>query len=301
MSPDPASCEQSGGTNNCAANPPELYVRENGEKTVPVSRDTLLPDVGGLPAPAPIGVSEMPNPTQQVGGIVEQDGAFGAFVFASPDGSQAFFQSEDRLTSDAPEGPLGNTSAKTYDFDVDTGALTYLPGVAGQIMAVDGDGSSLAFMNSSVSPAELDLWSAAPDGGVVTSITQLPEGHAEPARMSRDGSVVVFTTRGLPGFNDGAAEEIFRYDAGPNELTCVSCPPVGVTPTGAVMSPRRSIEVNYPGFLSYAGLVEPRGYLCRWRPDLLRNGRSAGSSGYEHGDDRTRDRQWKPGADTAGE
>ena len=33
VSPDPASCEQNGGSNNCAVDPPELYVRESGSKT----------------------------------------------------------------------------------------------------------------------------------------------------------------------------------------------------------------------------------------------------------------------------
>ena len=47
VSPDPASC---GNGNDCAVDPPELYVRENGEKTVLVSQDTLLPQVNGLPA-----------------------------------------------------------------------------------------------------------------------------------------------------------------------------------------------------------------------------------------------------------
>ncbi len=80
-----------------APEPPQLYVRESGAKTVLVSRDALLPDVGELPAPAPDGALALPNES---------------YVFASPDGSQAFFQSEDRLTSAAPEGPPGNTSRR---------------------------------------------------------------------------------------------------------------------------------------------------------------------------------------------
>ena len=99
----------------------------------------------------------------------------GSYVFASLDGSQAFFQSEDRLTSDAPEGPPQNDSPKMYDFDVDTGTLTYLPDVAGQIIATDTNGSSFAFVRPAVgsSPRELDLWAAGPGGGSVTPITPL--------------------------------------------------------------------------------------------------------------------------------
>jgi hypothetical protein len=261
VSPDPAavgSCvttEEGKGESaaqaaaTCA---PQLYVRENGNTTELVSQDTLLPDVGGLPAPAP----------------ADPEGSAASFAFASSDGSQAFFQSEDRLTSAAPEGPPGNTSLKTYDFDVGTGELTYLPGVVGQIVATDTDGSSLAFVRPEAggAPAELDLWSAGPSGGSVTPITQLPGGGPEPVRMSSDGTVVVFSAGGLPGFNDPAGVhlvgdsylpnlQIFRYDALANTLGCVSCAPAGVTPTGsAVISQPLTVEGDHD-----PGIVEARG------------------------------------------
>jgi hypothetical protein len=283
VSPEPASCKQLfGGLNDCVTDPPELYVREDGERSVLVSRDTLSAEVGGEPASAPSGVSNMPNPTiQPAQGRSVEDGLYGSYVFASEDGSQAFFQSEDQLTSAAP----ANTSPKTYGFDVETGSLTYLPGVEGQILAVDSDGSSLTFERPEAggSPAELDLWSAGPAGGIVTAITQLPPriaanpqddpwvttGGPEPVRMSSDGSVVVFSSYDLPGFNDFGTEkiadelfaipDIFRYDVVDNSLSCVSCAPVGVTPKGASMSHPREIEVTEPGYGEEAGMVEPRG------------------------------------------
>ncbi len=99
VSPDPVSCQSNEGPNDCATNPPELYVRENGERTLLVSRDTLLPEAGGSPASAPGGVWQMPNQTKaqySISGIVN-----GSYVFASPDGSQAFFQSVSALTQAA--------------------------------------------------------------------------------------------------------------------------------------------------------------------------------------------------------
>ena len=260
VSPDPASCEQNGGQNNCTVDPPELYVREEGARSVLVSQDTLLPDVGGLPAPAPDGL----NPTNTT--LAPNHRAFvSGYVFASPDGSQAFFQSEDQLTSNAPAGPPGNTSPKTYDFDVDTGTLTYLPGVVGKIVATDTDGSSLAFVNSTVSPAELDLWSAGATGGTVTPITQIPEAGVSETRMSSDGSVVVFGTRSRlsSSFNSGGFEQIYRYDALSNTLGCVSCAPAGVTPTGpALMSEFRALQYEEelsPGLeVGETGVIEPR-------------------------------------------
>ncbi len=198
VSPDPASCGTSCAT---AADPPELYVREHGEKTLLVSKDTLLPEVNGLPTAAPNGAAPMPN---HFNNGSEFDASY---VFASSDGSQAFFQSEDQLTAQAPQGPPGDMSPKTYDFDVNTGSLTYLPGVDAEgILAVSADGSRVLFNSEN----GLSVWSAGPAGGSVTPIFAL--GAGRPARASGDGSVFVFMASDWPGFNDAGASEIFRYD-----------------------------------------------------------------------------------------
>ncbi len=264
VSPDPVSC---GNGNNCGAgageDPPELYVRENGEKTVLVSQDTLLPEVNGLPAPAPDGALGFPGSSGKP-----------SFVYASRDGSQAFFESEDALTKPAEEASPG-AEPKMYDFDVNTGSLTYLPGVVGQIVTSDQDGSSFAFVSpeAAASPAaELDLWSAGPGGGTVTPITEMNghpkgvRGDVPVARMSSDGSVVVFMTSLLlpkASFNSGTElEQIYRYDVPTNRLSCVSCSPAGVTPTSnAELS---VLEANEEGGLSFGqqvetGMVDERG------------------------------------------
>jgi hypothetical protein len=249
VSPDPTSCEQNGGTNDCTTDPSELYVRENGEKTLLISRDKLLPTVDGLPVGAPSGVYPMSNPTQQV---AEGDGGRSdSYVFASPDGSQAFFQSGDALTEEAQKLAPGS-EPKTYDFNLETGVLTYLPGVEGQIVAVDKDGSSLAFVRPEAGgrSAELDLWSG-PGAGSVTPVVQLPglpstggdevapAVYVSDASLSNDGSALVFTTAtGLsPSFNSGGLQQVYRYEAGSNELACVSCAPAGVTAEPASSSP----------------------------------------------------------------
>jgi hypothetical protein len=261
VSPDPDSC---GKENNCETDPPELYVRENGERTLLVSRDMLAPAVEGLPAGAPLGVSKMPNPA-------------GSDVFASSDGSHAFFQSDSALTKLAEEASTG-TEPKMYDFDVETGSLTYLPDVSGEIVAASQSGSSLAFINASASPAELDLWSEGPIGGTVRPITQLPGvSSVAPVRMSNDGSVVVFQTGAvIAGFNNGGghqqeggsipgSEQIYRYDAPSNTLSCVSCPPAGTLPnSNAELSPLYATEVDgdsnfEEGVDREAGMVEEHG------------------------------------------
>lgn len=249
-----------GCSSSCTPGSPELYVRENGEKTVLVSQDPLIRSSDGLPAGAPDGAMGFVDTTAQTSSDGDKLGQ--SFVYASPDGSQAFFESEDRLTRSAPEGPPRNHAAKMYDFDLDTGSLTYLPGVTGEIAASNTDGSAFVFVSPEATAPnpELELWSAGPSGGTVTPITQMMgevprvEGHARPdvpvARVSDDGSVVVFMTRlQLPGaFNSGSdLEQIYRYDVAANTLSCVSCAPAGVTPTsGAVMSVLKSYEEGRP-------------------------------------------------------
>jgi hypothetical protein len=254
VSPDPASCEPA-GHNNCALDPPELYVRENGERTALVSRDTLLPEVGGLPASAPDGALGFPGASVQY----RTGGPNQSYVYASPDGSHAFFESDDQLTSDAPEGPPGNTTAKTYDFDANTGELEYLPDVtAGGILASSSDGSRVLFDSA----GGVSLWSAGTGGGTVTPISSYSADN--PARASTDGSVFVFTAAGIPGFNDVGFKQIFRYDVAENSLACASCPPAGVMPTGnAVMSPLQAGEAKegsaYYSISRRAGLADERG------------------------------------------
>jgi hypothetical protein len=270
VSPEPASCEPA-GHNDCATDPPELYVRENGDRTQLVSQDTLLPDVGGLPAPAP----------------ADPEGSAASFAFASADGSQAFFQSEDDLTKAAEKESPG-PEPKTYDFDVNTGELMYLPGVVGEIMASDTEGTSVAFVKPEAGgkPPELDLWSG-PGGGSVTPITQIPGAelisrtYGNPpfsrvslARMSSDGSVVVFTSAyQIPGaFNSGTEiEQIYRYDVPSNTLGCVSCTPAGVTPTGnAVISqPTAGHGDQDPGMVEARGISADGDRIFFDTPDPL--------------------------------
>jgi hypothetical protein len=231
VSPDPASC---GRGNDCAVDPPELYVRENGEKTLLVSRDALS-ERNGLPVPAPAGAKQLTS---------------GSYVFASPDGSQAFFESDEDLTEAARAASPG-AEPKMYDFNVDTGSVTYLPGIGGgEILVSSRDGSSLLFNSEA---GGVSLWSAGPGGGSIASISAY--GGSFPARVSAEGSVFVFMSGGLPEFNDAGAAEVFRYDVPTSTLSCVSCPPAGITPTGnAELS---TLEANER--TSTVGIVDERG------------------------------------------
>jgi hypothetical protein len=270
VSPDPASCKENGGDDECATDPPELYVRENGQRTLLVSEDTLLPEVSGEPAAAPGGILQMPNQIHQLPG-----GAFAdSFVFASPDGSRAFFQSSEDLTQAAVEDSPG-AETKTYDFDVNTGSLTFLSGVKGkvEILATDSDGTDMAFLSPEAGgqPAQLGLWREGAGGGTVTPVAELPEPNASvpEARMSADGASLVFQTteRLSSSFNSGGYEQIYRYNVPDNTLGCVSCDPVGLTPRGdAELSPLLTAEER--------GNVRLNRYEGKW-PSLDQRGISS--------------------------
>jgi hypothetical protein len=247
VSPDPvastvtneAACEAEGP---CTTEPPELYLRETepsgAKRTVLLSQSQLAGHVG---EPATHGVLSVTDALIERGGTPDS-----ADVYASPDGSRAFFVSTDRLTQEAPE----DASPKEYDANTESGSLTYLPGVVGPIVASSRNGSTFIFENTAATPKELDLWRAGANSGEVTPIAQLPEPEdvGEPydgsvgveGRATADGSVFIFDTNApIPGFssNQEGYGEVYRYDVVANALTCVSCGPAGVAPVGnATMS-----------------------------------------------------------------
>ncbi len=223
----------------------ELYVRETAadgaQSTVLVSRDTLLAPVNGLPAPAPHGALKITFPKEVSDGEALSEGSVAivssvGYLYASPDGSRAFFASEDQLTSAAPGG------GGMYEFNTLTGSLTYLPGVGVAPILVSSRNGSRFIFNG---PSGVSLWSEeGPEGGTVTPIEPFPVGGE--ARATPDGSVFVFDSAApLAGFNNGGShfalnggegpfpnQEIYRYDVGKDSLTCVSCPPAGIVPSG---------------------------------------------------------------------
>lgn len=258
VSPDPGASTVTNGERcssepPCTSEPPQLYLRERGPAgghvSVLVSRSQLPGHEGQA---APDGVVRVPFAS-----ATARASSPGGYAYGSPDGSQAFFASTDRLTADAPEG----SEVKEYDFDAASGAVTYLPGLKGPIGLVSPDGSQALFVDDSASPSRLELWRRGPGGGSVAEIAELPMSSvAEPdlsqAHLSADGSVLVFRTNAaIPGFNDaGEYEQVYRYDETSNELTCVSCPPSGVASTGDA---RMSYNNAEPGVKGNGGFGDP--------------------------------------------
>jgi hypothetical protein len=208
VSPDPDSG---------SPEPPQIYVRKpssNGGRASVLVSGSEIEGHEGQPAP---------------------DGA--SFSFASPDGSQAFFSSIDRLTATAPEG----TEPKEYDYDVDTGSLTYLPGVSRAIAAVSRNGADLLFeVEGQIDKGQIDIWKRGANGG---SVVPVAAGGGEVgvrnAHVTADGGVFVFRSEaGIPGFNNTKPEspQIYRYEMSTGELDCISCAPAGMASGEARLS-----------------------------------------------------------------
>jgi hypothetical protein len=275
VSPDPGAelatlCNaNTSGSGGCV---PQLYVRETnangGQSTVLVSQDDLLPPESGLPAKAPDGVLPVIQPTALT---EEPNGHPGdttnnevTDAYASSDGTHVLFESEDQLTSDAPAG----SAPKEYAFDTTTNTLRYLPGVTdgtggnAAVVAASATGSRFLFARmTGRAVTELDIWTDGPGGGTVAEVAQLPtvasgpeSTHVNSGRVSSDGTVFVFQTNSplSGGFNNQpvgrpeGTEEIYRYVTQNDTLSCVSCPPEGVTPSGSARLSGREIEAVAP-------------------------------------------------------
>jgi hypothetical protein len=214
-----------------AGTPVELYVREqtpSGAKTVLVSRDELT---GGSPAPGS-GTTRAVTP-------VRTQWAPDDYVYGSPDGSRAFFESMDKLAKSAAGAEPEGEGPWTYEFDLAGETLTYLPGVAGPIAASSKDGSSFIFLNAA--DGQIELWAGGPAPVEVASF-QRPSAPEFEGAATSDGGVFVFDTnavlkRGSQTFNDSAeAKQSYRFDVSSGSLSCVSCSPAG--------TPQRPVEAE---------------------------------------------------------
>jgi hypothetical protein len=233
VSPDP-------GINPALGPTTQLYVRRGGHSTL-VSHDENQ-------VAAPSGAS----PVQGLSLSALSQGYARQYAYGSPDGKTVIFQSLDPLTSAAPN----DGSQKVYMYDVDTDTVHYLPEVGGTVVAGSDDNSRFLFEDAT----RIALW----DHGTIKTIATVSAGPAQmsPARATASGSVFVFTTGAvIPGFNNGGVLQVYRYDVAASKLSCISCPPDGVTPTGG---PRGGAylsndDIYGPPFLADGELVGTRG------------------------------------------
>jgi sugar lactone lactonase YvrE len=249
--------------------PAQLYVRENGTRTVEVSASQKTNGAGP-------GGSD-PNAPHDT-----------RYLTATPDGSEVFFSSCDQLTNDSTASSAGPgvdcsspstgflTGQDLYRYDTSSGGLTDLtvdhngdPNGADVhgVLGASADGSYLYFVANGVLAPGASLGNCGSDNGfqakisdscnlyvihsgTTTFIARLGENDFRDwsglsgvagytARVTPDGRHLAFdSVRGLTGFDNRDAvtgqpdNEVFLYDAGTGQLACASCNPSGAQPTG---------------------------------------------------------------------
>ena len=200
----------------------QLYVRHDGHSTLVSHAEDG--------SPAPDGVKRV-NPLN--GG--EAETYFSSeFAYASADGSTAIFKSTSALTSSAPT----DASIKSYSYDVKSDTVTYLPGVGNATVAAASDDGS-RFLFGGVSTG-IKLWA----NNAIRTIYKGPVSRLGPARTTPSGSAFVFSTEApIPGFNSGNVIQVYRYDLAIEQLSCLSCPPEEIVPSGpaTLVQPLRGV------------------------------------------------------------
>jgi hypothetical protein len=215
--------------------PGKLYVRVDGETTVPVSENDK-----------------------------------GWFWTATPDGSEAIY-AEDVSTLVALN--VLETTQDLYRFDVDSETRTPIAGEVLGVLGASEDLSRLYYISrEALAPGSVEgepnlyldeegaitLVAVLADADVLDLVTnpgaRLPL-HRN-GRVTEDGGHIAFMSiRSLtgydntdadgtpPGTKNGEADfEVFRYDADADQLTCVSCNPSGARPKGRLLWPPFSVD-----------------------------------------------------------
>jgi DNA-binding beta-propeller fold protein YncE len=235
----------------------QLYVRENGTRTVEISASQKTNGSGP-------------------GGSDPEGPRIPRYWWASRDGSRAFFTSCEQLTNDSTanssetskscsRGYIGSSGNDLYQYDTATETLSDLtvdrhgdPAGADvkAVLGVSADGSYVYFVANGVLASGATLGNCSGEqkegqcnlyvahDGVTTFIARIDAAeiwprYASATRVSANGTRLAFETpRSLTGYDNRDAvtgrldSEVYLYDATSNQLTCVSCNPSGARPLG---------------------------------------------------------------------
>jgi hypothetical protein len=166
-----------------------------------------------------------------------------ADVYPSPDGSRAFFESRDKLAKSAEGKEPEGSGPWTYEFNLNTEKVTFLPGVVGPIAASSQNGSSFIFKNTE--SHAIERWAGGPTPESIASFSTPAEPEFE-GSGANNGAAFVFNTNavlkhGSQTFNDSTERlQAYRYDVSSQTLLCVSCAPPTV--------PQSAIKAVNDGF-----------------------------------------------------
>jgi hypothetical protein len=181
----------------------------------------------------------------------DPDGTSGKqFWGATPDGSDAFFTSPQKLTDDATSS-IPNGTSDLYRYNVGSGDLTDITvdggdpnGAEVQAVVGVGAGPTVYFVAHGV----LDTGATAGDnnlyawrGGTTTFIAKLdpfsdganwtPDEVSRTSRTTNNGRYLLFGTIAPQGsFDNNGHREFYRYDYDTDTLACLSCNPNNKAP-----------------------------------------------------------------------
>jgi hypothetical protein len=250
-----------------------LFVRVNGEETIPVS-----------------------------------SGSRPQFWTATPDGDRAIY-SEGELLPSIFSDPLGG--ADLYEFDLATKTSIPIASRVNGVLGVSDDLSKIYFVSKEVLDGGATLGEynvyLDDDGAMKFIATVSPQDMGEnrdslhPAltsigapdpvnhssRVTPDGRHAAFTSHvSLTGYdntdtNNGAADmEVYVYDANADRLTCASCNPTGARPVGGPM--------QYPFTVTDQQIGEGGGSKRQWSAAWLTTEEASLYSSHALSDDGSR-------------
>jgi hypothetical protein len=167
-------------------------------------------------------------------------------VNVSADGSTAFFVSPSVL-SKVPNSAGQKAKAGVENlYRSEEGAISFIGAVTKRDVEGENGGNEVV--------DGLGLWSAA-----VGLTSSGPPGRlgADPSRSTPDGRDLLFQSRAvLGGYDSGGHPEVYLYDSGDEEISCLSCKPTGAAATGeASLESVSQGQAEAQPFSSYA-LVE---------------------------------------------
>lgn len=252
--------------------PTEATAGEQDRGTAEIAENAISDDGSVVYFSSPFNTSTGALYRREGGTTIQVAPPGARFRGATPDGSKALY------VRPSANGELflydhadGSTTQLSADNEPAPPSGAGIPGNDGGVLGMNDPGTRVYFAAAnqivdgepSAAPMKLYVWDADDGvryiGGMTTSSDEGARAwdfKGSDSAVLRDVSangetMLVRSAMALTSDPNGGTPQVYRYDYGADEFTCVSCP-AGGTPSGQARLDRRSLYVN-------AGLLRPRG------------------------------------------